>query len=105
MEYHQIYRIKQLMHLRPFTNLINTILDLEDKYSEMEIILHNATVDLDVKNSQIKNPKSIMSLLGDAIEEKFKKGSSIKVTVLGDYPKEVLKESADKVGNIFSEKE
>ena len=68
MEYSQLYQINIDMHLRPFGDLIKTIFSLEDKYSNMEIILHNADVDLAAKHSWIENPRSMFILLEDAVQ-------------------------------------
>jgi phosphotransferase system HPr-like phosphotransfer protein len=53
-------------------------------------------------NSKNFNGKSIISLV---IEGTFPMGKRVKITSRGNYTQEILKECADRIGNVFSEKQ
>ena len=94
MEYSDIYDINRKMHAAPRCDVFQKIKELREQHPGLEIILEEP------ETGEHFDWEKIILLL--TIQGPFTMGRKVKVTAIGEYILETLRECADGVGSIFS---
>lgn len=89
MEYTHTYPINRRMHITPCAIVVKIAEEFSKKYAGLEISLE------DPFREEKLDVESLSSLL-------FGLGKNVKVSVKGDYSKEILETCADILGSFFS---
>jgi len=96
-KYDHIYDINRIFHVRPYCKIIETVAELYKEYESLDILLK------ELKTGEEFNCKSIIRFVMGGLL--FYKRGKIEITIKGEYSLKILKDCADRIGDIFSFKD
>ena len=97
MKYIHTYDINRKIHVRPFREIVEIVAELYKEYESLDILLKEP------KTGNEINCESIIRLITRGLP--FYKGGKVEIIIKGEYSLKILKECADRIGNIFSFKD